>query len=46
MSFINEIFKNSRFLSEGVKINFENTKRASDVTELSKRVSPFGKGVP
>jgi hypothetical protein len=31
MSFINEIFKISLFLPEGVKSDFENTKRASDV---------------
>jgi hypothetical protein len=31
MSFINEIFKISLFLPEGVRIDFENTKRTSDV---------------
>jgi hypothetical protein len=31
MSFINEIFKNFLFLPEGVKIDFENANRASDV---------------
>jgi hypothetical protein len=31
MWFINEILKISRFLPEGLKIDFENTKRASDV---------------
>jgi hypothetical protein len=30
MSFIIEIFKISLFLPEGMKIDFENTKRASD----------------
>jgi hypothetical protein len=31
MSFINEIFEFSLFLPEGVKIDFENTQRASEV---------------
>jgi hypothetical protein len=34
MSFINEIFKISLFLPEVVKIDFENTKHASDVKEV------------
>jgi hypothetical protein len=34
MSFIDEIFKISLFLPEGVKIDFENTKCVSDVTAL------------
>jgi hypothetical protein len=31
ISFINEILKMSPFLPEGVKVNFENTERASDL---------------
>jgi hypothetical protein len=34
MSFICEIFKISLFLPEGVEIDFENTKRTSDVKAI------------
>jgi hypothetical protein len=37
MSFINETFKTSLFLPEGVKIDLENTKRMSDVKALKRK---------
>jgi hypothetical protein len=39
MSFINEIFKISLFLPEGVKIDIENIKRASNVCLVTIGVS-------